>query len=34
MYLEDIYTLAVNLAGLPAMSIPRASAPACPWGCS
>jgi aspartyl-tRNA(Asn)/glutamyl-tRNA(Gln) amidotransferase subunit A len=22
MYLEDIYTLAVNLAGLPALSIP------------
>lgn len=35
MYLEDLYTIAINLAGLPAMSIPAgfsAGAPAMPVG--
>ncbi|MFV8820114.1 Asp-tRNA(Asn)/Glu-tRNA(Gln) amidotransferase subunit GatA [Haliea sp. E17] len=32
MYLEDVYTLAVNLAGLPAMSIPAGLADNCPVG--
>ena len=34
MYLEDVYTLAVNLAGLPACPCPRASSAACPWACN
>jgi aspartyl-tRNA(Asn)/glutamyl-tRNA(Gln) amidotransferase subunit A len=34
MYLEDIYTLAVNLAGLPAMSLPAGFCGDCPWACS
>jgi len=32
MYLEDIYTIAVNLAGLPAISIPAGSANGLPIG--
>ncbi|NQY02137.1 MAG: Asp-tRNA(Asn)/Glu-tRNA(Gln) amidotransferase subunit GatA [Halieaceae bacterium] len=32
MYLEDAYTLAVNLAGLPGMSIPAGTADGCPVG--
>ncbi|MDB3856414.1 amidase family protein, partial [Halieaceae bacterium] len=32
MYLEDIYTLAINLAGLPAMSIPTGLADQKPVG--
>ena len=32
MYLQDIYTLAVNLAGLPAMSIPVEAAGGLPVG--
>lgn len=32
MYLEDIYTIAVNLAGLPAVSIPAGSANGLPIG--
>jgi aspartyl-tRNA(Asn)/glutamyl-tRNA(Gln) amidotransferase subunit A len=32
MYLSDIYTIAVNLAGLPGMSIPAAPANGMPVG--
>ena len=32
MYLEDIYTIAVNLAGLPAISIPAGIANGLPLG--
>ena len=32
MYLEDIYTIAVNLAGLPAASIPVGMANGMPMG--
>jgi aspartyl-tRNA(Asn)/glutamyl-tRNA(Gln) amidotransferase subunit A len=32
MYLEDIYTLSVNLAGLPAMSIPAGFSAGLPVG--
>jgi aspartyl-tRNA(Asn)/glutamyl-tRNA(Gln) amidotransferase subunit A len=32
MYLEDIYTIAVNLAGLPGISIPVAPAGGLPVG--
>ena len=32
MYLEDVYTLAVNLAGLPAMSVPAGQAAGLPVG--
>jgi len=32
MYLEDVYTLAVNLAGLPGMSIPAGFVDGCPIG--
>ena len=32
MYLQDIYTLAINLAGLPAMSIPVEAANGLPVG--
>ena len=32
MYLEDIYTIAVNLAGLPGMSIPAGSHQGLPIG--
>ena len=32
MYLQDIYTLAINLAGLPAMSIPVEAAEGLPVG--
>ena len=35
MYLGDIYTIAVNLAGLPAISLPaEKTGRACPSGCS
>ena len=32
MYLSDIYTIAINLAGLPAMSVPAGFAKALPVG--
>jgi len=32
MYLEDVYTLAVNLAGLPGMSVPAGFVDGCPVG--
>ena len=32
MYLEDIYTIAVNLAGLPGISIPAGMANGLPFG--
>ena len=32
MYLEDIYTLSINLAGIPAMSIPAGFADGMPVG--
>jgi len=32
MYLSDVFTIAVNLAGLPAISIPVRPAPALPVG--
>jgi Asp-tRNA(Asn)/Glu-tRNA(Gln) amidotransferase A subunit family amidase len=34
MYLSDIYTIAVNLAGLPALSCPAASPVGCRSACS
>jgi Asp-tRNA(Asn)/Glu-tRNA(Gln) amidotransferase A subunit family amidase len=34
MYLNDIYTIGVNLAGLPGMSCPAASSTACRSACS
>jgi aspartyl-tRNA(Asn)/glutamyl-tRNA(Gln) amidotransferase subunit A len=34
MYLADIYTIAVNLAGLPALSVPAASSTACRSACN
>ena len=34
MYLEDIYTIATNLAGLPGMSLPAGLVDACRWACS
>ena len=34
MYLSDIYTVSVNLAGLPAISFRRACRAVCRWACS